>query len=519
LFQITIENKNETTLLDTDLLIEYPDGTRDPGDLSKDIKRYRETLGNLESGGKLTKKINVVFFGESGDEKNINVTLAYKVNGSNATFTKKDTKKINLSNSPVAVSISAPSSVGMGNEASFVVDIDANSSVEAKNLMLTVDYPFGFSFLGSDPNATYANNIWDLGDLKPGSKRQITIKGQFEGSPGEERAMRFLIGSKDPQNPKKIAIPFLSKNQSIIVTKPSIDLKLTLGDVDSPEYVTSPGKTVSASIVITNGLSSKITNLNINARLSGNIFDKSSVEAQNGFFKSSDNLVIWNQRSYPDLALLEPNAEKILHLSFIIPQSVSSVRNPSMEISVTVNAEYNDESTGVEQIKVSSNKTIKLASDMSVGARVVYSNGPFGNSGPVPPRQDQETTYTIILSLKAGTNGVSGARVTTSLPIYVDWLNKTDPSDATIMFNTLGGGVVWEVGDLASGQTKESAFQVGFKPSANQVGEMVSLLNGVSATGKDAFSGLDLTSSLFQSQTISLQDDPLYSGRGGPVSK
>jgi hypothetical protein len=105
------------------------------------------------------------------------------------------------------------------------------------------------------------------------------------------------------------------------------------------------------------------------------------------------------------------------------------------------------------------------------------------------------------------------------LPIYVDWLNKVDPDGEKIMFNTLGGGVVWEVGDLAGGQTKESAFQIAFKPSANQVNNIISLLNGVSATGKDAFSGLVLTSSVYQSQDISMPQDPLYVGRGGPVSK
>jgi hypothetical protein len=519
LFQITIENQNEITLLDTDLLIEYPEGTRDPEDLSKDVRRYRETLGDLVSGGKITKKINVVFFGESGNEKDINVTLAYKVKGSNATFTKKDNKKISLSNSPVAVSISSPGTVGMGSEASFVVDIEANSSLEAKNLMLSVDYPFGFSLLNSEPEATYSNNVWDLGDLKPGSKRQIIIRGQFEGNPGEERAVRFLVGSKDPKNPRKIGVPFLSKNQSVLVTKPSIDLRLTLGNADLPEYITNPGTGITPVITLANGLSSKITNLIVTARLSGNIFDKASVDAQNGFFKSSENLIIWNQRSSPDFAFIEPGMEKNINFSFLIPKSVSSVKNPSMEIIVTATAEYSDESTGIEQIKVSTTKTIKLASDMTVGARIVYSTGPFENRGPVPPRQDQETTYTVILSLKAGANGVTGGRVTTSLPIYVDWLNKVDPDGEKIMFNTLGGGVVWEVGDLAGGQTKESAFQIAFKPSANQVNNIISLLNGVSATGKDAFSGLVLTSSVYQSQDISMPQDPLYVGRGGPVSK
>jgi hypothetical protein len=105
------------------------------------------------------------------------------------------------------------------------------------------------------------------------------------------------------------------------------------------------------------------------------------------------------------------------------------------------------------------------------------------------------------------------------LPIYVEWLDKVEPEGSPVMFNPLGGGLVWEVGDISPNYRKEVAFQIAFKPSANQVKQSPNLLNGVSAVGKDPFSGANLSVSESNPHSILLFDDPMYSGRGGPVEK
>lgn len=515
--QITIENKNETTLLDNDFLIEYSEGVRDPKDLSKDVKRYRETLDDLAPGEKITKKIDLVLFGESSEIKNLSFSLQYRVSGSNATFSKKEVKSVSISNSPVSVSISSPSEVGSGSEVSFIADIRANASVDTKDLAMVVDYPFGFSLTGVEPQTSVGNNVWNLGDLKPGSSRQVVIKGEFDGGTGEERIIRFLVGTKDPKDSKKIAIPFLSKTQSILVTAPSVDLNLTFGGLDLNEYVAKPGDSVSGNISINNNLQGRLANISVTAKLTGNLFNKNNLDSGSGFFKSTDNEIIWSQRSDPKLAFLDPGSSAVLNFGFSIPQNVQSIKNPSMEVMVSISGEYSNDTTGIGKVKVSTVKKIKLASDMDLKVRTVYSTGPFSNTGPVPPKKDQETTYTVILSVGAGSNGITNGRVTTSLPIYTEWLDEVEPSDSPVMFNPLGGGLVWEFGDISPNYRKEIAFQIAFKPSANQVGSQPDLIKGVYATGKDPFSGLELSVSDSNPQSIILLDDPMYSGRGGPV--
>ena len=57
----------------------------------------------------------------------------------------------------------------------------------------------------------------------------------------------------------------------------------------------------------------------------------------------------------------------------------------------------------------------------------VRSIGPFENMGPIPPKADNETTYTIIFSLSSPFNDINSVEVTGSLPSYIAWKNLTSP--------------------------------------------------------------------------------------------
>ena len=63
-FDINIVNQNNTDLEAVNLIVEYPEGTRDAADLSKDLKRDKFAIGTVKSGKSYTQKISAVFFGE-----------------------------------------------------------------------------------------------------------------------------------------------------------------------------------------------------------------------------------------------------------------------------------------------------------------------------------------------------------------------------------------------------------------------------------------------------------------------
>jgi hypothetical protein len=468
----------------------------------------------------VNKKYEVVFFGEEGESKDIKVSLEYRVSDSNAIFTKSETRTVRLSSAPVAVSISAPEEVSSGEDITFLVTIAANASQAVQHLMLAADYPFGFVVSGADPKPTNGNNSWNLGDLKPGATRVLKINGQFSGSEGEERAVRFSVGSPDRADNRKIGVVFLSKTFTVKMAKPFIGADLVLGGSRDPEYITSAGSPVRADIVFTNNLDTKVTNVSIQAKLNGAIFDRKSVSVASGFFRSLDNTVIWDQTTENDLAELQPGAGGTLSFSFnTLPEAVGT-RSPSMNIEVTVTGSRITPTATTEQVKITTSKVVKIASELELSVKALYSTGPFQNSGPMPPKAEQETTYTIVLSLTNSSNDLSNVEVNTSIPIYVGWLNRISPEGENIRYNPVGGGVTWNVGDLRAGEgPREAAFQISFLPSLSQVGQYPTILNEVSASGYDSFSGVTINAPGSARVDISLPSDPVYANHAGPVGK
>ena len=108
----------------------------------------------------------------------------------------------------------------------------------------------------------------------------------------------------------------------------------------------------------------------------------------------------------------------------------------------------------------------------------------------MPPKVEEETTYTVVLTVTNSTSEIKDARVEASLPSYVTFKNAVSPSGAKLSYNPAGGIVVWDIGTVPAragfeGPAKEVAFQVSVVPSLSQVGETIPLVR------EQKFSGLD----------------------------
>jgi hypothetical protein len=137
----------------------------------------------------------------------------------------------------------------------------------------------------------------------------------------------------------------------------------------------------------------------------------------------------------------------------------------------------------------------------------------------VPPRAEQVTTYTVALTVTNSSNDLSDVVVNTSLPIYAEWLGRINPDGEDVRYNPIGGEIVWNVGNLKAGVSREAYFQISFLPSIAQIRAYPILLNGVSASGYDRFSALSLSASQNRVLDITMPSDSVYSGKGGPVGQ
>jgi hypothetical protein len=499
--QIALTNANPVPIRSSDLIVEFPEGTRDAANLSADLPRLRMTIGDLESGETVNKTVRAVLFGEEGAQQNINVKLVYGIDASNAVFTKEHDYSVSLNASPVSLEVGAPLEAISGQEVSFGIQLVSNSSSPLQNLVLQAVYPFGFQFIESTLQPrTNDNTLWDIGDLPPGGKKTITIRGTLTGQDGDERFFRFSTGTLDDANSKNLAIVYVVKPVSLTLQRPFLGAELTFDGEPLETAVVRAGKTVRADINWVNNLPSTVLDGEITVKLTGTAFDRSSVTVEGGHFRSGDDTIVWDGRTLNALKSISAGQKGRLQFTFntLGLASGQSFKNPQITMDVSVSGRRVNEANVPEAVRSSSQHVVKVATDMLLASRLTRIAGPFTNTGPIPPKADVETTYTVTWNVTNSSNTVDDVRVMASLPTYVRYVGTVSPQSESLTFNSIGGTVVWDIGTLeptAPGSVgREVSFQIALTPSITQVGDTLILLNEQSVTGTDRFTNVPVGS-------------------------
>ncbi|MDD5068749.1 MAG: hypothetical protein PHN89_04090, partial [Candidatus Pacebacteria bacterium] len=515
---VTIQNRNKSPLEATSLVITYPDGTKYAKDLSIDLPRERDDIGDLASGDISHFRINPVLFGEEGSTKAIKFSLEYRIRDSNGIFNKDFTYNVGITSTPITLTIDSLKEINSGQSVEITATLVSNSPGVINHLLLSASYPFGFSFQSANPKPVYQNALWDLGDVETGGKRTIKIRGQLDGQDGEERIFKFSAGLPSGKNNKSIGVAFLSASDSITIQKPFIGLSLALDGNTSKDAVVKSGQTVRAKISWSNNLASQVLSGAVIVKFSGNLLNKSSVIPEQGFYRSSDNTITWDKTTNNELLALDPGAEGSLAFQFStlpLVQGGVSIRNPELRIEVSAKGSRVSDRDVPEEVDALVTRNIKISTDLNLSSRLVYSIGPFENSGPLPPRADQKTTYTVLWGVTNSSNSVSGAKVSAVLPSYVDWKNLVNPSSEQVSFNPVSREVVWNLGNVkentgVTASPRSVAFQVFFLPSVSQIGASPVMIGDATLSGVDDWNGDDV-GSRNRALTTEIVSDPNYS--------
>ncbi|MGB8815819.1 MAG: hypothetical protein WCC74_01075 [Minisyncoccia bacterium] len=522
---IEIINNNTTLLESVNLHIEYPTGMTDPNNPSTELKRYDTALGDISVGKNVTQTINALVFGEENSQKDVNITVEYRIPGSSGIFYKNKTFSFLISSSPVNLTVVNSSEVNANQKTDFNIEVKSNSLTIVKNLALRADYPFGFDYKSSDITPSVGNNIWNLGDFEPGAIKKIKISGLIAGQDGEEKVFKFNIGMPDKLDNRSITTSLASFTTSIFVRKPFVNLVLsTNGDI-SKEVAILSGKSIKNDIILTNNLSDTIYDLETDISIQGLILDKTSVSVNGGIYQSIDNQIVFNKQTNSSFTSLAPGENINSSFNFSAFSSMSKTgsifNNPSITFNVSVRGRRTDSASTQKEVFYSETKTIKIISDIALLARGYYFIGPFKNIGPIPPKAEKETTYTITWTATNPTNNVTNTKVSSSLPSYMKWVGVSNTSSEDISYDSASNQIVWNIGNIQAGAgttlpVREVSFQISFTPSLSQVGDIADILNESIISGVDSFTGTTVTQKK-QAITTEIKTDPNMSDKGGIV--
>lgn len=521
---VDITNRNEVTLQQASLVVEYPAGTRNPNNSGEEIRRTRQEAGTLAAGETLRETIEANIFGSEGEEKSILVQFEYEVADSNAIFTASNTHELEVTESPVSVDVQVPDQVTAGETFSLTADVQSNSSRMLEDVLLVTNYPFGFEVQDVDPQPSYRQYVWQLGDLSPGDEEAVEITGAFmDNSAGQDQTFRFDVGSERTGEATEIGALYASQDVTTSLEEAFINLDLNL---DAEPDNNGSNLEVSGGIDWSSNLDSAMAGGEVTVALSGEGVDYDSFEAEDGLYNAASQTITYNARTDDRLENIAPGDNGSFQFDFSTSDSVAltedGVESPVVGVNVDMEAQTPDSDNLPNPVMATINREIQLPTVVQLTADTLYEDGPFTNTGPVPPEIEESTTYTLHISLANTTNEVTDGRFQAVLPAYVELAGDPE-SVGNFSYNSTSGRLSWDIGRIAAGAgyqaaPKEIFIPVRLTPTRDQVNSTLPLLEDLSVTGTDSSTGSTLQVQNITAPTTQL-DDLRANGQSGRVQE
>jgi uncharacterized repeat protein (TIGR01451 family) len=502
LYTLTYKNDNLVALKNPTITVEVPNALIDSsldilGQTKSEIREYE--LPDLEPRSKGEIVIKGRLIGEIGSIHNIKAKLSYVPTILTSSFESKTEFATTIADSPVIVDIQAPlQSVG-GDVVNYVISVNNRGNDDLNNLELQLEYPDTFAFTSSTVPATgNSKNIFVIPSLRSKSSYEFTIAGNLGGNQQEIKIIKAKIGES-----RQGAFTLYSSSQkSTTLGSPYVSIVQRV----SPTIALA-GDSLNYTVTFRNNTQVRIGEGFLKVQLDSKLLDLSKLNVRGAEFDPSTNTIIWRANAIPQLKTFGPNEQG--EISFNIPVKrtipIENFQDVNYIIKTNVTFESNEVPTtlGVNKIIQGNSSEVKLATRMIPKASISYvsRDSSIINTGPMPLKLSQTTTFAVSLEIQNLTNDVSGVAFRATLPENVVWTGKTITTNGDLTYNERTKEIIWNVDKVPANTgllrpLYRAVFQIGITPTINQVGRTPQLLSGINYTGKDDFTGIDLSGNL-----------------------
>ncbi|MBC7073939.1 hypothetical protein H5T58_00935 [Candidatus Parcubacteria bacterium] len=334
------------------------------------------------------------------------------------------------------------------------------------NLRIQLEVPAGrFEFLSSNLPAIDSKE-WHIFALNQYEGGTIEIKGKAFGEVGENIVFKARVGIiKDGQY---IVMKEIEKLARLI--KPSIYIRQEING--HPEYVASPGDWLHYEIYFKNVGEEDLKSLILIANLEGDYFDFSTLQAPSGHFQPGEHSIIFDWKDNMDLQLLPPMKEGKVEFWIRLKSDILEIKEPTIKSKIFI-GETKEEFVN------------KIAPKLIFSQSGYFEDEVFGNSGPLPPKVGQPTTYTIIWRLNSGASSFKDVKVTAFLPFNVSLTGKIFPETeiSKFSFDSNTREIMWAAGEVQGEKT--IAFQIKLVPNESDKGKMPTLIEKSQVLAQD----------------------------------
>ncbi|MBL7155189.1 MAG: hypothetical protein ISS88_01640 [Candidatus Portnoybacteria bacterium] len=516
IYLIKYQNQTRLDLTKVKLVFHYPDQSipLETEDLVQTID-----LPDLAVGQENQIELPVRVIGLQSETKKAWAELSYQPGKITSTFTNQAEFSTKIISVPLILDLDLPNRLVSGQSFNFSLKYLNQGEVSFDNLQIQLDYPAGFTFQTAEPPPLEEDRIWFLGDLMAGQEGKIFIQGNIQGEEGQNKSFQAQLGLfKEEQ-----FTPMAETVSALQISLSPLSVSQTVNG--TTDYITQAGQKLTYQIDYENTTDVGIRDVNITSKLESPALDLTSLELKEGSFDGASQTITWKASNLPALGFLGPY--QIGQLTFSVkvkdPLPIANYSDKNFKIINTVKIDSSQPPLSLKDIEIAgqSQTITKVASQITLQAKGYYSDDLIPNSGPIPPRVGQTTTYTIKWRLISTTNDLDRVKIEASLPPHVQWQNKISPTNADLEYDSQTGRLVWQVDDLPAATgillpVKQVAFQVAITPGLAHLGSFVELIGQSKATGHDIFVNMSLES-ISPVIDTELPDDPTTSRRDGLV--
>ncbi len=489
-YQISYWNNTNQILQNAGLTVRYPQEAMVAGG-----KRLLNIdLGNIGIGGGGKVEVSLAFVGPDKSIEKLQAVLNYKPQNTSSTFENEADKEVAINGSALSLDFKTPETVLPSVRNVYVIHYKNNTEAVFKNVSIEAGYPQNFNFVSSDRTPAKNNNVWNLGDLNPSEEGNITVLGILKNteSANFELAIGVMVDDKF----------FKFSRSSAQISLTALPLQVDISANNQTNITVNPGDFLQFKINYKNNASIALSDVILKAKLDGLMYDFSSLKTV-GFYSGLDNTITWNAGNTAEFKNLEPSASGVVEFQINVKPRyvVRTFRDKNFLLSVlaTMETPTVPPSLAVKSLSVSSDLALKINTKAELKTKGYYYDAAIKNSGPLPPKVNQTTTYTIHWQVTNYSNDLDKVIVKTVLPEGVGWLNKkAGAGAATLEYNDRTSELTWNVGKLSAGagvllDPYEVIFQVALTPSVKNVNATMLVIGDSSLTAEDVFTGTSIT--------------------------
>ena len=468
---VKYKNNGAVRLEEPKLIFEYPKQAL-PSE-NKPLWQER-TLDDIYPGEERSLPFKAKLLGKEGERLTAKASLSYRPKNLKARYESTTTFTTLIKSVPLTFEFDLPSKIESGKNFIFRINYFSNIDYPLTDLRTQLEYPLGFEFITSTPKSLEKNE-WIIPVLNKGQGGRIEISGRVSGEVGQAKIFRAKLGIF--KEGEFILLKEATKGLEII--KPLIYLRQEING--NPQYVALPGAWLHYEIYFKNIGDEVLTNLFMVSQLEGEAFDFQTIKSDLGQTEPGSNSVIFDWRRISQLQYLVPMEEGKVDFWIKLKDDLGLVKNPILRNKVFIS-------------QVKEEFVTKISSKLEIVQRGYFQDEVFGNSGPIPPKVGETTTYTIIWQVKNYYSIVKDVKVKATLPEGVELTGKIFPQEESLKFayDLQSREIVWSVGDLEGGSgvfrpAKNIAFQIAFTPNESQRGQTLEIISEAKITGEDSW--------------------------------